>query len=59
MVRTTKHNISKYTNDSKLSIISKMFTDYRSDLICYIRDIVSGDLPLVKRLSSNEKTYII
>ena len=51
MVRTSCH-ILKFTNQNKLDLLEKTYTDYEHDLKIYIGLILSGQLPLKKFVST-------
>lgn len=53
MIRTSKHNISNITNQSKLDYLDRLFIDYKHDLEIYINYIIDGILPLKPMMSSS------
>jgi len=58
MIRTSKHNISKHSNDIKLEQLDCLFDSYKVCLKFYIEMILNGDLPLKKNLSSKDLPFI-
>lgn len=54
LIRCSKHNITKDTNQTKLVLLDMLFLDYQKDLQIYIDKILNKELPLAKRLSSKE-----
>lgn len=54
MIRTSKHNISKFANPNKLNSLNNLFNDYKLCLEHYINLIIDSKLPLKKGLSSSE-----
>lgn len=54
MLRSSKHNISEYSNQGKLEYLDQLFYDYKNDLEIYIDKILSGELPLRINLSSKD-----
>ncbi len=53
MIRISKHNISKITNQGKLDYLDRLFIDYKHDLEIYINYIIDGILPLKTMMSSS------
>ncbi len=54
MIRTSKHNLTQFSNQGKLNSLGQMFIDYKIDLEYYINLILTGVLPLQKMLSSSQ-----
>jgi len=53
MIRTSKHNITRITNQGKLDYLDQLFIDYKEDLEVYINYIIDGILPLKTMISSS------